>query len=181
MEYDIYALFLKNWISSAHKFIVSSFLILISIYCKFIYLNGGTIVNQVSLPLKRSRSMTQNNRTSSEPMSDIDEHRPPSSSSSLWDGKDTENYNPDLIKRIYTTLSPSNIKSLELNRYLEKYLWVHFNVNQSSHEHLMSILCMVNEKFRENIKAWGKFNPSHRLYYKPSNNHHPHQTRLFPR
>ena len=35
------------------------------------------------------------------------------------------------------------------------YLWPNWNSGSSSKEHLLSIMIMVNEKFRMNVKAWG--------------------------
>jgi len=75
----------------------------------------------------------------------------------LWDGNHAGPFDNELINKIYSSLSSTNIKSLELNRYLENYLWIHFDGKQSSHQHLMSIVCMINEKFRENIKPWDCF------------------------
>lgn len=43
-------------------------------------------------------------------------------------------------------------------QYLEKYLWPHFDPATAasvSAEHLMSIVYMVNEKFREGVAGWG--------------------------
>lgn len=45
---------------------------------------------------------------------------------------------------------------LEFNRYLENYLWPNFNEN-SSPAHLMSIIFLLNEKFRERIEVWKVF------------------------
>ena len=42
-------------------------------------------------------------------------------------------------------------------QYLENYLWPHFAAGESSFEHVMSMLVMVNEKFRENVPAWEGF------------------------
>lgn len=41
---------------------------------------------------------------------------------------------------------------LEFNRYLENYLWPNYTENSSS-AHLMSIIFMLNEKFRERIEV----------------------------
>ena len=46
---------------------------------------------------------------------------------------------------------------LELSQYLENYLWPHFDAGSASYEHVMSIVLLVNEKFRENVPAWGIF------------------------
>ena len=42
---------------------------------------------------------------------------------------------------------------LEFSQYLEQYLWPNFDEN-SSHAHMMSIVVMINEKFRERVNAW---------------------------
>nr|DBA14218.1 TPA: hypothetical protein GDO54_005219 [Pyxicephalus adspersus] len=46
---------------------------------------------------------------------------------------------------------------LEFSQYLENYLWVNYSADVSSKAYLMSICCMVNEKFRENVPAWETF------------------------
>ncbi|KAJ4711514.1 hypothetical protein OWV82_017526 [Melia azedarach] len=43
---------------------------------------------------------------------------------------------------------------LEVSQYLENYLWPNFDAESASFEHVMSIILMVNEKFRENVAAW---------------------------
>ncbi|XP_067939363.1 RNA helicase aquarius-like [Watersipora subatra] len=48
---------------------------------------------------------------------------------------------------------------LEVSQYLELYLWKHFSV-ASSLSHLMSIVTMVNEKFKERVPAWEAFKKS---------------------
>lgn len=45
---------------------------------------------------------------------------------------------------------------LEFNRYLENYLWKNYN-EKSTSAHLMSIIFMLNEKFRERIEVWKVF------------------------
>jgi intron-binding protein aquarius len=35
------------------------------------------------------------------------------------------------------------------------YLWPNYN-SKSNFQHIMSIIIMVNEKFRENVQAWGE-------------------------
>ncbi|XP_009977547.1 PREDICTED: intron-binding protein aquarius, partial [Tauraco erythrolophus] len=42
-------------------------------------------------------------------------------------------------------------------QYLENYLWMNYSPEVSSKAYLMSICCMVNEKFRENVPAWETF------------------------
>ncbi|XP_040267292.1 RNA helicase aquarius [Bufo bufo] len=49
------------------------------------------------------------------------------------------------------------IMLLEFSQYLENYLWLNYSLEVSSKAYLMSICCMVNEKFRENVPAWETF------------------------
>lgn len=44
--------------------------------------------------------------------------------------------------------------SVSHSQYLENYLWVNYTEEVSSNAYLMSICCIVNEKFRENVPAW---------------------------
>lgn len=43
---------------------------------------------------------------------------------------------------------------LEFSQYLENYLWPHYEEGKASHAHMMSIVVMLNEKFRERVPAW---------------------------
>ncbi|XP_056697609.1 uncharacterized protein [Spinacia oleracea] len=43
---------------------------------------------------------------------------------------------------------------LEISQYLENYLWHSFDSETASFEHDMSMILMINEKFRENVAAW---------------------------
>jgi hypothetical protein len=47
--------------------------------------------------------------------------------------------------------------SLQVSQYLEGYLWPFFDPATASDAHVMSILVMVNEKFREGVPAWTGF------------------------
>ena len=83
------------------------------------------------------------------------------STSSFRDHASTK-FNPDLVDDIYKKeLSvPSSLQRamvLEISQYLENYLWPHFDPQTATFEHVMSIVLMVNEKFRENIPAWASF------------------------
>lgn len=40
------------------------------------------------------------------------------------------------------------------------YLWKNFEPSKASFAHIMSIIIMVNEKFRGNVPAWGKMSLS---------------------
>ncbi|KAF6168355.1 hypothetical protein GIB67_018195 [Kingdonia uniflora] len=72
--------------------------------------------------------------------------------------------NPELVKEIYETelLVKSGRKTvplqrvmiLEVSQYLENYLWPNFDPEISTFEHVMSMILMINEKFRENVAAW---------------------------
>lgn len=46
---------------------------------------------------------------------------------------------------------------LEFSQYLENYLWPNYKENEASQAHLMSIVVMLNEKFRERVPAWDAF------------------------
>lgn len=43
---------------------------------------------------------------------------------------------------------------LEFSQYLENYLWPNYITKESSRAHMMSIVVMVNEKFRERVPSW---------------------------
>jgi len=47
------------------------------------------------------------------------------------------------------------VQLLEVSQYLEAYLWPNFDGAAASWEHVMSIILMLNEKFREGVLAWG--------------------------
>lgn len=49
------------------------------------------------------------------------------------------------------------IMLLEFSQYLENYLWVNYTPESSTNSYLMSICCIVNEKYRENVPAWEVF------------------------
>ncbi|KAK3748727.1 hypothetical protein QZH41_015674 [Actinostola sp. cb2023] len=46
---------------------------------------------------------------------------------------------------------------LEFSQYLENYLWPNFDANKASLAHMMSIVLVVNEKFREGVPSWQIF------------------------
>lgn len=45
---------------------------------------------------------------------------------------------------------------LEFSQYLENYLWPNYN-KDASRAHMMSIVVMLNEKFRERVQVWQSF------------------------
>ncbi|XP_077214352.1 P-loop containing nucleoside triphosphate hydrolases superfamily protein [Tasmannia lanceolata] len=73
-------------------------------------------------------------------------------------------FDPDLVKKIYEkellvtrSLKPvplQRVMILEVSQYLENYLWPNFDPETSTFEHIMSMILMINEKFRENVAAW---------------------------
>lgn len=46
---------------------------------------------------------------------------------------------------------------LEFSQYLENYLWPNYKEGAASHAHMMSIVVMLNEKFRERVEVWQVF------------------------
>lgn len=74
-----------------------------------------------------------------------------------------KDYDPQIIDNIYrkeligSNFSSKRIMLLEFSQYLENYLWPNFNCDNFTHGHIMSIITMVNEKFRERVPAWEAF------------------------
>ncbi|KAJ6841095.1 intron-binding protein aquarius [Iris pallida] len=73
-------------------------------------------------------------------------------------------FDPELVKKIYDeelvvagerkTVPLQRVMVLEVSQYLENYLWPNFDPEAATFEHVMSMILMVNEKFRENVAAW---------------------------
>ncbi|KAF9438956.1 hypothetical protein BGZ76_002619 [Entomortierella beljakovae] len=80
--------------------------------------------------------------------------------------KAAEDYDASVIERVYkdeivkNNFSVTKLALLEVNQYLEKYLWRHYDPTQSPTIHVLSIVLMVNEKFRSRVEAWGAFEES---------------------
>lgn len=53
-----------------------------------------------------------------------------------------------------SSFSVRRIMMLEFSQYLENYLWPHYTAGEASQAHMMSIIVMINEKFRERVPAW---------------------------
>ncbi|KAH1235389.1 RNA helicase aquarius [Glycine max] len=78
-----------------------------------------------------------------------------------------KDFDPELVRKIYETellvkegskpVPLQRVMILEVSQYLENYLWPHFDPLAATFEHVMSIIIMVNEKFRENVAAWTCF------------------------
>lgn len=69
-------------------------------------------------------------------------------------------FNNKIVEKLFESelnqscISPSNLRRvvlLELSRYLEHYLIPHWNVDSSSNSHFLSIIILLNEKFREKV------------------------------
>lgn len=69
----------------------------------------------------------------------------------------TSIYNDELGGKSGASPALRKIMVLEISQYLESYLWPNFGADTASFEHIMSIILMVNEKFRENVPAWACF------------------------
>ncbi|XP_075493440.1 uncharacterized protein LOC142531234 [Primulina tabacum] len=73
-------------------------------------------------------------------------------------------FSGELVKEIYYSelkvkggrmpVPLQRVMVLEVSQYLENYLWPNFDPETASFEHVMSMILMVNEKFRENMAAW---------------------------
>ncbi|GBP03937.1 RNA helicase aquarius [Eumeta japonica] len=80
-----------------------------------------------------------------------------------WSPQTKENHLPFdgmIVESIYqaeiigSNFSIRRIMMLEFSQYLENYLWPHYEAGRASHAHMMSIVVMLNEKFRERVPAW---------------------------
>ncbi|XP_076284506.1 RNA helicase aquarius isoform X1 [Lasioglossum baleicum] len=78
-------------------------------------------------------------------------------------------FNPQIVEDIYvqeicaSKFSIRRIMMLEFSQYLENFLWPNYNASNATRAHTMSIVVMVNEKFRERVQVWEAFekNPDH--------------------
>ncbi|KAK6481299.1 RNA helicase aquarius-like isoform X2 [Huso huso] len=82
-------------------------------------------------------------------------------------------FDPKVVEDVYqkeilkSKFAIRKIMLLEFSQYLENYLWVNYSPEVSSNAYLMTICCIVNEKFRENVPAWETFKkkPEHFTYF----------------
>jgi intron-binding protein aquarius len=69
-------------------------------------------------------------------------------------------YDPDVVEKVYNREisggDSRRIMILEFSRYLENFLWPNFT-DESTPNHVMSIVFLLNEKFRERIEVWKVF------------------------
>lgn len=69
-------------------------------------------------------------------------------------------FDPNIVEIIYdqeikgSKFNIRRIMMLEVSQYLESYLWPNYFADISSHSHMMSIVVMMNEKFRERVDVW---------------------------
>lgn len=69
-------------------------------------------------------------------------------------------FDATVVEKVYgkeiSSGDPRRIMILEFSRFLENFLWPNFT-EKSSSAHLMSIVFLLNEKFRERIEVWRVF------------------------
>ncbi|XP_041989829.1 RNA helicase aquarius-like [Salvia splendens] len=120
------------------------------------------------VPEKPTESRPLSNVPSSITLSEIQRDRLTRIAAENWmktaDSAPTKPFSPDLAKEIYSTeltvkggrkpVPLQRVMILEVSQYLENYLLPNFNPETASFEHVMSMILMVNEKFRENVAAW---------------------------
>lgn len=80
------------------------------------------------------------------------------------DSNSRKPFDSELVKDIYRKellvksgrkpVPLQRVMILEISQYLENYLWPYFDPETASFEHVMSMILMINEKFRENVAAW---------------------------
>lgn len=72
-------------------------------------------------------------------------------------------FDPQIVDNIYvdeicvTKFSIRRIMMLEFSQYLENYLWPNYISEKATRAHTISIVVMVNEKFRERVQVWEAF------------------------
>lgn len=78
--------------------------------------------------------------------------------------EDLKPYNADIIDDIYKNeladkpLVNDRVMLLELSGYLENYLWPNFDDKTATFAHVLSIVMLVNEKFRQSLlDVWSTF------------------------
>ncbi|XP_047322959.1 RNA helicase aquarius [Impatiens glandulifera] len=130
-------------------------------------------LQQQQIPEKTSDSQTGSNVPSSITLSEIQRDRLTKIAMENWskadggEGGSNKPFSPELVNEIYETelvvksgrnpVPLQRVMILEVSQYLENYLWPNFDPKTASFEHVMSMILMINEKFRENIAAWSCF------------------------
>lgn len=75
-------------------------------------------------------------------------------------------FSSQIVEDIYiqelcaSKFSIRRIMMLEFSQYLENFLWPNYNAKTATRAHTMSIVVMVNEKFRERVQVWEAFEKS---------------------
>uniref|UniRef100_A0A8C1TIK3 RNA helicase aquarius n=1 Tax=Cyprinus carpio TaxID=7962 RepID=A0A8C1TIK3_CYPCA len=110
-------------------------------------------------------------KTSAPPVSQINAEYVTQLSNKYWAPhlKNKLPFDSQVIEDIYqneilkSKFAIRKIMLLEFSQYLENYLWPNYTPEASTNGYLMSICCIVNEKFRENVPAWEVFKraPAH--------------------
>ena len=64
----------------------------------------------------------------------------------------------DLVHKLYRELllqgDLSHLVMLETTKYLESYLWPNFEAGVGSRDFVLSVMFIINEKFRERASVW---------------------------
>jgi hypothetical protein len=104
-----------------------------------------------------ARSISKNPAIAST-VQDLSHDRLTEIAASTWVYGSSKSYDPRLVEQIfYTELSTGNVsKVLDYSGYLEKYLWTHYSHNVGL-EHILSIMVMMNEKFKESTNSFDSF------------------------
>jgi len=53
----------------------------------------------------------------------------------------------------FDSFAVHRVMLLEFSQYLENYLWPNYSTD-ATEAHVLSVVVMVNEKFRERVPAW---------------------------
>ncbi|XP_031327645.1 RNA helicase aquarius-like [Photinus pyralis] len=78
-------------------------------------------------------------------------------------------FDSNVVEDIYlqdirgSNFSIRRIMVLEFSQYLENYLWPNYHP-EATHSHMMSIVVMLNEKFRERVQAWDAFKSKNQYF-----------------
>lgn len=85
-------------------------------------------------------------------------------SNASWPAAGESKFSPALVRQSYDQLRQEHfagrrLSDLEITQYLELYLWPNYDheASEPSVEHAMSIVLMVNEKFKERVPVWTVF------------------------
>lgn len=84
-----------------------------------------------------------------------------------WSSDNPTKFDANVVEKVYkteiSTGESRRVVMLEFNRYLENFLWPNFQ-EDSSDGHLMSIIFLLNEKFRERIEVWKIFDVNSEMF-----------------